>query len=33
LQPQVFGAFSGASMSTGFVILDEQGTPFVSIIP
>jgi hypothetical protein len=33
LQPQVFGAFSGASMSTGFVILDEQGTPYVSIIP
>ncbi|CAL4927906.1 unnamed protein product [Urochloa decumbens] len=28
LQPQAFGAFSGASMSTGFVILDEQGTPY-----
>ncbi|OQU90801.1 probable acyl-activating enzyme 18, peroxisomal isoform X2 [Sorghum bicolor] len=28
LRPQVFGAFSGASMSTGFVILDEQGTPY-----
>ncbi|VAI38517.1 unnamed protein product [Triticum turgidum subsp. durum] len=28
LQPQVFGAFSGASMSTGFVILDEQGNPY-----
>jgi hypothetical protein len=33
LRPQVFGAFSGASMSTGFVILDEQGTPYVSIVP
>ena len=33
LQPQAFGAFSGASMSTGFVILDEQGTPYVSITP
>ncbi|VAI23686.1 unnamed protein product [Triticum turgidum subsp. durum] len=28
LQPQAFGAFSGASMSTGFVILDEQGNPY-----
>uniref|UniRef100_A0A804M5V4 4-coumarate--CoA ligase n=1 Tax=Zea mays TaxID=4577 RepID=A0A804M5V4_MAIZE len=28
LRPQAFGAFSGASMSTGFVILDEQGTPY-----
>lgn len=33
LRPQAFGAFSGASMSTGFVILDEQGTPYVSIAP
>lgn len=31
LQPQAFGTFSGASMSTGFVILDEQGIPYVSI--
>ncbi|KQK12602.1 probable acyl-activating enzyme 18, peroxisomal isoform X1 [Brachypodium distachyon] len=28
LQPQAFGAFSGKSMSTGFVILDEQGHPY-----
>ncbi|XP_059628797.1 probable CoA ligase CCL12 [Cornus florida] len=28
LQPQAFGAFSSASMSTGFVILDEHGVPF-----
>ncbi|KAK8443897.1 hypothetical protein SEVIR_9G046600v4 [Setaria viridis] len=33
LQPQVFGAFSGASMSTGFVILDEQGTPYPDDVP
>ena len=33
VQPQAFGAFSGASMSTGFVILDEQGNPYVSILP
>jgi hypothetical protein len=32
LQPQAFGTFSGASMSTGFVILDEQGIPYVNII-
>lgn len=29
LQPQAFGAFSSASMSTGFVILDEDGRPYV----
>lgn len=28
LQPQAFGAFSSASMSTGFVILDEDGRPY-----
>ncbi|KAA0040067.1 putative acyl-activating enzyme 18, peroxisomal [Cucumis melo var. makuwa] len=28
LQPQAFGAFSTASMTTGFVILDEHGIPF-----
>ncbi|KAL5684151.1 hypothetical protein ACJX0J_010536, partial [Zea mays] len=33
LRPQAFGAFSGASMSTGFVILDEQGTPYPDDIP
>ncbi|CAL4927904.1 unnamed protein product [Urochloa decumbens] len=33
LQPQAFGAFSGASMSTGFVILDEQGTPYPDDVP
>ncbi|KAG2545093.1 hypothetical protein PVAP13_9KG406583 [Panicum virgatum] len=33
LQPQSFGAFSGASMSTGFVILDEQGTPYPDDVP
>ncbi|EMS50598.1 Acetyl-coenzyme A synthetase [Triticum urartu] len=33
LQPQVFGAFSGASMSTGFVILDEQGNPYPDDVP
>jgi hypothetical protein len=32
LQPQAFGAFSGPSMSTGFVILDEQGNPYVSTV-
>ena len=30
LQPQAFGAFSTASMTTGFVILDEHGIPYVS---
>lgn len=29
LQPQAFGAFSTASMTTGFVILDEHGIPYV----
>lgn len=29
LQPQAFGAFSNASMTTGFVILDEHGIPYV----
>ncbi|XP_040378814.1 probable acyl-activating enzyme 18, peroxisomal [Oryza brachyantha] len=33
LRPQAFGAFSGASMSTGFVILDEQGTPYPENVP
>ncbi|KAL6966260.1 putative CoA ligase ccl12 [Sarracenia purpurea var. burkii] len=28
LQPQAFGAFSFASMTTGFVILDEHGVPY-----
>ncbi|KAG2675196.1 hypothetical protein I3760_13G173500 [Carya illinoinensis] len=28
LQPQVFGAFSTASLTTGFVILDEYGIPY-----
>ncbi|GFQ04980.1 probable acyl-activating enzyme 18 peroxisomal [Phtheirospermum japonicum] len=28
LQPQAFGAFSFASMSVGFVIFDENGTPY-----
>ncbi|MQM10171.1 hypothetical protein Taro_043060 [Colocasia esculenta] len=28
LQPQGFGAFSTPSMTTGFVILDEQGIPY-----
>ncbi|KAF3974492.1 hypothetical protein CMV_002174 [Castanea mollissima] len=28
LQPQAFGAFSTASMATGFVILDEHGIPY-----
>lgn len=27
-QPQAFGAFSTASMTTGLVILDEHGTPY-----
>lgn len=30
LQPQAFAAFSSASMSTGFVILNEDGIPYVS---
>ncbi|GMY16103.1 putative acyl-activating enzyme 18, peroxisomal [Fagus crenata] len=28
VQPQAFGAFSTASMTTGFVILDEHGIPY-----
>ncbi|XP_039140974.1 probable acyl-activating enzyme 18, peroxisomal [Dioscorea cayenensis subsp. rotundata] len=28
LQPQAFGAFSGKSMSTGFVIFDDQGIAY-----
>lgn len=28
LQPQTFGAFSTASMTAGFVILDEHGVPY-----
>ncbi|KAF5735709.1 acyl-activating enzyme 18 peroxisomal isoform X1 [Tripterygium wilfordii] len=28
LQPQAFGAFSTATMTTGFVILDENGVPY-----
>ncbi|KAL7174680.1 hypothetical protein ACSBR2_033847 [Camellia fascicularis] len=28
LQPQAFGTFSSASMTTGFVILDEHGVPY-----
>lgn len=28
LQPQAFGAFSSASMTTGFVILDDHGLPY-----
>ena len=28
-QPQAFGAFSTATMTTGFVILDEHGVPYV----
>lgn len=31
LQPQVFGAFSTATLTTGFVILDEYGIPYVRI--
>jgi acyl-coenzyme A synthetase/AMP-(fatty) acid ligase len=31
LQPQVFGAFSTASLTTGFVILNEHGIPYVRI--
>lgn len=29
LQPQAFGAFSTASLTTGLVILDENGVPYV----
>lgn len=31
LQPQAFGAFSTPSMTTGFVILSEDGVPYVRI--
>ena len=31
LQPRAFGTFSTASMATGFVILDENGIPYVRI--
>lgn len=31
LQPQAFGAFSTASMTTSFVIFDENGVPYVRI--
>jgi len=30
LQPQAFGAFSTPAMSTGFVIFDDKGSPYVS---
>ncbi|KAK3149018.1 hypothetical protein QOZ80_3AG0211810 [Eleusine coracana subsp. coracana] len=33
LQPQAFGTFNGASMSTGFVILDERGIPYPDDLP
>ncbi|CAI9108152.1 OLC1v1007687C1 [Oldenlandia corymbosa var. corymbosa] len=33
LQPQAFAAFSSASMSTGFVILDENGIPYLDDQP
>lgn len=29
MQPQAFGAFSTPSMTTGFVILDENNVPYV----
>jgi len=32
LQPQAFGTFSTPTMSTGFVILDEHGNPYVIIL-
>ncbi|KEH20659.1 acyl-activating enzyme 17, peroxisomal protein, putative [Medicago truncatula] len=32
LQPQAFGAFSTASLTTGLVILDENGVPYVDIL-
>jgi len=31
LQPQAFGTFSTPSMTTGLVILDENGVPYVRI--
>ncbi|KAJ1426093.1 Ubiquitin-conjugating enzyme E2 [Sesbania bispinosa] len=33
LQPQAFGAFSTASMTTGLVILDENGVPYPEDVP
>ncbi|KDP42113.1 hypothetical protein JCGZ_01901 [Jatropha curcas] len=33
LQPQAFGAFSTASMTTGLVILDENGVPYPDYQP
>ncbi|KAL1328722.1 hypothetical protein HN51_038523 [Arachis hypogaea] len=33
LQPQAFGAFSTASMTTGFVILDENGVAYPEDVP
>lgn len=33
LQPQAFGAFSNASMTTGFVILDDHGVPHPDDLP
>lgn len=33
LQPQAFGAFSTASMTTGFVILDDNGVPYPENVP
>ncbi|MED6108813.1 putative CoA ligase ccl12 [Stylosanthes scabra] len=33
LQPQAFGAFSTASMTTGFVILDENGVAYPEGVP
>lgn len=32
LQPQAFGAFSTPSLTTGFVIVDEKGVPYVRFI-
>ncbi|XP_039684695.1 probable acyl-activating enzyme 18, peroxisomal isoform X2 [Medicago truncatula] len=33
LQPQAFGAFSTASLTTGLVILDENGVPYPDDVP
>ncbi|KAJ7955414.1 acyl-activating enzyme 18 [Quillaja saponaria] len=33
LQPQAFGAFSSKTMTTGFVILDENGGPYPEDVP
>lgn len=32
LQPQAFGAFSTPSLTTGFVIVDDAGVPYVRFI-